>query len=112
MGFGVDLGEEAAARGGVVAGQGPEDTAGGDLGSKTGYEIGQEGEEEETDGTCSGAGCLTVYFGQREEVGAVEDGVKIGDAVEDGDEVEETAQEAEDVLRKDCFGDVGAGTVF
>lgn len=108
---GVDMGEKAAERHGSVTGQGPDNTAGGDETTDTGYEGGQESEEEQPDRTGLGAGDLPVDLCEREGVSALQDGVKVANAVKDGQKVEKAGDGANDVLGQDGFGDVETGTV-
>lgn len=107
----VDVGEEMAERCRSIAGQGPEDAAGGHAAADARDESRQEGKEQETDRPSPRFGRLPVDFGEGKEVGTAEDVVEIGDSVKDGDKIEEAAEAAKDILEKDGFRDVAAGTI-
>lgn len=94
----VDSTEVAAEGGSAVAGQCPEDTAGGEVAADDGDEEWQHGDDDEAERAAAGAGDLEVDFGQREEVGGFENSVQVGDTVEDDNQVDEGCEEAHHVL--------------
>ena len=81
----ADLAKESCKRRRVVARQGPEDAASGQVAADEGEDVGQDDDDEEADGAGGGAGRLLVDSGEGEEEGAGEDGVEVGDGVEDAD---------------------------
>ena len=62
----IDGAEEGGERGGVVAGQGPEDAADGEVGAEHADHDAEEEDQEEAEGGALGAGGLRVDYGERE----------------------------------------------
>jgi len=60
---GMDLREEVGKGGGVVARERPEGSAGGEVAADAGEERGQEGDDEEANGSSVASGCLAIDVG-------------------------------------------------
>ena len=107
----VDAGEEAGKGRGVVAGQGPEDAAGDEVGADAARDEWHKSDDEETDAAGLGARRLAVDFAEGEGEGGVEHGVEVVDGVEDGDHEEEAGEETEEHLEEDGLGESYAGAM-
>lgn len=107
----MDLGKEAAERGGVVPRERPERSTCRDITSDAVNKRGQKGHDKKTDSSRIASCRLAVDIGQRKGRGCREDRVQVLDGVEDGDEVQEGSDEADDKLSQHGFWDIAARAI-
>lgn len=106
--FGINLAKYLAKRCGIVPSEYPERSAGRDVTPYHGCDGANIDDQHKSKSTTCTSSCLTVYNGQWERGGRIQNGVEVVDRVEDAYHEAESGKEPDEDLIEDGFREINA----